>query len=217
MDITFNCDKCGQQMVIDEAGAGQLVDCPKCGTPLEVPYKSKPPPSPAIPAPAKSPKLQPRRSSPLLITAIAILGLLCVGLFVLVVVLARSHSTASVSATPQTGAVFDKLLPDITLDGEVFIVTKAGESVKLGLVPVALIPLADLMPYLSNKTAIATKEAERLDPLIQAAEEEDKRTQDAEEQEVNRSNKRRSGFMPNTKASLPRGGRPTISAPHMRL
>ena len=41
MDITFNCDKCGQSLTIDEAGAGQLVDCPKCGTPLEVPYKSK--------------------------------------------------------------------------------------------------------------------------------------------------------------------------------
>ena len=29
MDITFNCDKCGQPLTIDETGAGQLVDCPK--------------------------------------------------------------------------------------------------------------------------------------------------------------------------------------------
>ena len=42
MDITFNCEKCGQPLTIDESGAGQLVDCPKCGTPLEVPQKSKP-------------------------------------------------------------------------------------------------------------------------------------------------------------------------------
>jgi DNA-directed RNA polymerase subunit M/transcription elongation factor TFIIS len=42
MDITFNCDKCGQHIAIDEAGAGQLVDCPKCGKPLEVPDKSQP-------------------------------------------------------------------------------------------------------------------------------------------------------------------------------
>ncbi len=41
MDITFSCESCGQSIVIDEAGAGQLVDCPKCGTTLEVPYKSK--------------------------------------------------------------------------------------------------------------------------------------------------------------------------------
>ncbi len=42
MDITFNCDKCGQSITIDEAGAGQLVDCPGCGKPVEVPYKSTP-------------------------------------------------------------------------------------------------------------------------------------------------------------------------------
>jgi DNA-directed RNA polymerase subunit RPC12/RpoP len=36
MDISFNCDKCGQGIVIDEAGAGRLVDCPKCGQPLTV-------------------------------------------------------------------------------------------------------------------------------------------------------------------------------------
>jgi Alpha-aminoadipate carrier protein LysW-like, globular domain len=55
IDITFNCDKCGQQIVIDEAGAGQLVDCPKCGTPLEVPYKSQV----ATPTPAKPPEPPP--------------------------------------------------------------------------------------------------------------------------------------------------------------
>ena len=41
MDIRFNCDKCGQPLEIDEAGAGQLVDCPKCGTPFSVPLISK--------------------------------------------------------------------------------------------------------------------------------------------------------------------------------
>ena len=42
MDITFTCEKCGQHIAVDEAGAGQLVDCPKCKELLEVPYKSKP-------------------------------------------------------------------------------------------------------------------------------------------------------------------------------
>lgn len=37
MDITFNCDKCGQSIVIDELGAGRQVECPKCGTSLSVP------------------------------------------------------------------------------------------------------------------------------------------------------------------------------------
>ena len=40
MDISFNCDKCGQSITIDEAGAGQLVDCPKCTASLLVPAKS---------------------------------------------------------------------------------------------------------------------------------------------------------------------------------
>ena len=29
-DITFNCDNCGQNISIDEAGAGSVVECPKC-------------------------------------------------------------------------------------------------------------------------------------------------------------------------------------------
>jgi len=56
MDINFNCVKCGQNIAIDEAGAGQLVDCPECATALEVPYRSKPlnvPLAPALVAPPK--------------------------------------------------------------------------------------------------------------------------------------------------------------------
>jgi hypothetical protein len=30
MDIFFNCQACGQHMVIDEAGAGIVIQCPKC-------------------------------------------------------------------------------------------------------------------------------------------------------------------------------------------
>jgi DNA-directed RNA polymerase subunit RPC12/RpoP len=37
VDITFVCETCGQQLVIDEAGAGTLVDCPHCKKPLLVP------------------------------------------------------------------------------------------------------------------------------------------------------------------------------------
>jgi len=55
MDISFSCNKCSQHIVIDEAGVGQLVDCPKCGTPLEVPYKSQPTIKPATPAPQPVP------------------------------------------------------------------------------------------------------------------------------------------------------------------
>jgi predicted RNA-binding Zn-ribbon protein involved in translation (DUF1610 family) len=37
VDITFNCETCGRQLVIDEADAGTLVDCPKCRRSLLVP------------------------------------------------------------------------------------------------------------------------------------------------------------------------------------
>lgn len=40
MDITFNCDKCDQYIVIDETGVGQIVDCPKCNQSLTVPPAS---------------------------------------------------------------------------------------------------------------------------------------------------------------------------------
>lgn len=30
MDIEFKCDKCGQQIIMDEAGVGEPVQCPSC-------------------------------------------------------------------------------------------------------------------------------------------------------------------------------------------
>lgn len=41
MDIAFNCDKCGQHIVIDEAGAGMTVPCPSCNQNLTVPKKTE--------------------------------------------------------------------------------------------------------------------------------------------------------------------------------
>src|SRR5437667_7567781 len=46
MDITFNCEKCGQHIVIDEAGAGLEVQCPNCSQPLAVPKPVELLPSP---------------------------------------------------------------------------------------------------------------------------------------------------------------------------
>jgi DNA-directed RNA polymerase subunit M/transcription elongation factor TFIIS len=37
MDIFFNCQACGQHMVIDEAGAGIVIQCPKCRGDVGVP------------------------------------------------------------------------------------------------------------------------------------------------------------------------------------
>ncbi len=37
MDISFSCGRCGQQLTIDQAGAGCEVECPKCKASLSVP------------------------------------------------------------------------------------------------------------------------------------------------------------------------------------
>ena len=36
-DITFSCENCGQHLVVDKAGAGTTVPCPKCGAGLVIP------------------------------------------------------------------------------------------------------------------------------------------------------------------------------------
>jgi len=36
MDISFNCNNCGIHILIDEAGAGMSVQCPKCNQSLTV-------------------------------------------------------------------------------------------------------------------------------------------------------------------------------------
>ena len=48
MDVTFVCEKCGQRIEIDEAGAGLQVQCPKCGQSLTVPVIGRVP-NPAPP------------------------------------------------------------------------------------------------------------------------------------------------------------------------
>ena len=45
MDIPFDCPGCGQHLVIDEAGAGLVVQCPKCGRDVGVPSTREPEPS----------------------------------------------------------------------------------------------------------------------------------------------------------------------------
>ena len=50
MDITFNCERCGQHITIDESGVGVVVQCPTCGHSLVVP--SPPPQTGSITPPS---------------------------------------------------------------------------------------------------------------------------------------------------------------------
>lgn len=74
MDISFTCT-CGQNIVIDEAGAGITVDCPQCGRPAYVPSSASakakdipvrvetPLPKPTPPAAPGVPASRPSRAS----------------------------------------------------------------------------------------------------------------------------------------------------------
>lgn len=56
-----------------------------------------------------------------------------------------------------------------TIEGQVFIVTKGGENVKLGLVTVALVPEASMRQHIAARQAAAMPEREALKPQIAAA------------------------------------------------
>lgn len=43
MDISFNCQNCGQHLTIDESGAGMIVACPTCQRSVTVPAHPAPP------------------------------------------------------------------------------------------------------------------------------------------------------------------------------
>ena len=56
MDIRFSCPTCGHHMIIDEAGAGMIVDCTECGREVTVPKHVRQPPSPAAKEPSGNPQ-----------------------------------------------------------------------------------------------------------------------------------------------------------------
>ena len=193
--------------------AGQLIDCPTCKNPLEIPLHSLPTPTlhtgPAVrhaplvmpPAqravlkdhkhgtPSSAPTPSTRFMSPGLVVAFVILTLVCFGLAGGMLYLIKSQNASSGTAqgtpvaptkentliaqqTTEEKPLIEKMLPDVTVDGEVFIVTKGGQSIKLGLVEVALIPMQTLQPYLQELHAVLTNKLSALELQIQTAESE---------------------------------------------
>ena len=59
MEIIFNCPNCGQELSVDEAGAGSEIPCPTCSETITIPEKSpKPahaPPAEGVHAPTLAP------------------------------------------------------------------------------------------------------------------------------------------------------------------
>lgn len=68
MDISFSCDTCGQHIAIDEAGAGAIVECPKCRQSVLVPSQSADPPArntpPSVPHFARDPVMRQQVEQP---------------------------------------------------------------------------------------------------------------------------------------------------------
>jgi hypothetical protein len=52
---------------------------------------------------------------------------------------------------------------DVELTGDVFIVTQSGQSIKLGLVEVQIIPESAMQPFVQSKLQTAKSELERID------------------------------------------------------
>jgi transcription elongation factor Elf1 len=42
-DLTFNCDHCNWEIIMDKRGAGMIVPCPGCGELIEVPQPPEEP------------------------------------------------------------------------------------------------------------------------------------------------------------------------------
>jgi DNA-directed RNA polymerase subunit RPC12/RpoP len=57
MDIYFFCGSCGQHMVIDDAGAGLVIQCPRCRGEVTVPGAIEPKPAPS-PQPDGTPRAE---------------------------------------------------------------------------------------------------------------------------------------------------------------
>ena len=152
-DIKFNCSACNQPLEAPPEMAGQMVACPKCQTPIEIPVPSRgetteqkrptvlrkappTPPSPLLPQPAKA-------TSPKLFLAVVLLSVVCVGL--------SGGMFYVIRGKPDKPDILIKFRHDMPLDGEVFIVTEGAQNIKLGLVEVGLIPMADVDKCLEAK------------------------------------------------------------------
>ncbi len=67
---------------------------------------------------------------------------------------------------------------DGDLTGSVFIVTRGGQNVKLGLVEVRVIPEREILSFIQGKRAVANKEQDGLQPLVEEAAQQDHEAED---------------------------------------
>lgn len=106
MDISFYCYKCGQHIVIDEAGAGVQIECPGCRIALTVPQVNSQPVKPPVlpvavpPVVSKSVRAAPVQMRRMWKTPIAVIAFVCIGILLLLVAVGRFSGSSSTSESP---------------------------------------------------------------------------------------------------------------------
>lgn len=156
-DIKFKCRHCNQSIEAPEDMRGEMLDCPACTGRIIVPDPIADAAKPKQ-RPVSQPPFPPPRSPTSNLESKEQRSFAQKSLFIIVPIIAI---LAIVIILPRTGPG--------TIEGQVFVVTKGGQSIKLGLVPVRLIEKDPFMPYISNRLAVADAALAKLRPEFVAA------------------------------------------------
>lgn len=153
MEVKFNCPACGQQLLIDERGRGLKIDCPVCNQGFTFPDESlvaSPHNSENSPMKQSLLGISVRKNSRFFVAAILILSLVCVLLVATVVILIYFRPNPLPTEVSRSPSHIERQPENISLEGEVFIATRGGGNIKLGLVSVTLVPLDEALDYLEG-------------------------------------------------------------------
>ena len=175
-EITFNCPHCNATLEAASDMAGASTECPSCSTKIKLPGLGLPrkavsirfkPQRRTYRTPASTGRVAPHHAP---MGAIGVLLFLLVIAGVICAVAKKKASGALQSGTKVGTGLLVAFVPDTVIDGQVFIVTKGGQNIKLGLVEVQLISLEKLDSYLKQKHEELRKRLAEVDTQRKTAE-----------------------------------------------
>jgi phage FluMu protein Com len=169
MDITFNCEKCGQHMVIEEAGAGMTIQCPKCEAANVVPRGSTVRVAPGA--------FGSKRLVLVLIAGVIVLATLISGVFAYSVWRNDKKEQEKARVEAARIAAEEKVKRDELIAAEnakreinigVFIRTAGGENIKCGLVTVSVFDEETIRPWQTEVEKAIQKRLAQYESLLDA-------------------------------------------------